>query len=238
MNDRQQQTDSPVPAQPSKAARLAAVFAFFVVLFVVADMVGLPLATEFVFSFFLMIAAPLALMGALLVVGLLAFVRRAGARGRLFDAGLQTFIMISLLTTGVFVVRMPGILRDAYPEWRGELVGYLSDDHSAEEKERFLESSDRLWFWFRDVLRGEENVPEPTRQDEARELILTFFSESLAPECPTCDPVLTREETRAFVQGVESVLPSGGQPVSSDPNVEEEAAPDAVQQEATVAPAD
>lgn len=203
------------PPSPSRAAKLLAVAAFFLILYLMARLIGLPVNVDVVAAFFLLVIAPSALFVAVLaavVVHLL--VRRASrlAQGeseeaalpllatpqsvRPFDLGLQIFVVASLLGTGLFLVSFPRWLTETYPEVRSTIEKALSTDQTREEKQVFLERFDVLWGRYTDFLLGRPGAPS---EHELRDVASELY-DAMLPVCDTCRPELTREETQRLAE--------------------------------------
>ncbi len=190
---------------PSKAAKLLALIGFYGLLFFLAGLIGLPLPTGLAFTFFVSIAAPIAFIFSLLVVLLFRFVGNLSGRRRpLFDIGLQTFLLSSLIVTGLFIARFPDWLRTNLPNVQAELESRLSLDHSEAEKKRFLESFGSFWRWNVDYLLSPDREPTEV-QAERLQNSMNYFGEALSPACDDCEPELTREESARLVTLMNSV---------------------------------
>lgn len=181
---------------PSKAGKLAAVAGFFLVLFFLASLIGLPLPLSVVSFFFLTVAAPGAFifaLGTALVFKLVA--RAAGKPGAwpFFDVALQTFILASLISTGVFVVRFPGWLENFYPSIRQEIEGQIASDVPVEDRLAFIDALDRFWAWNVSYLLEPTAPPSEIDQQRVQEAV-QYFRDAVQPACEECGPELTGEE--------------------------------------------
>lgn len=193
---------------PSKGMKILAVLVFFIVLFMLADMLGLPLPTGVVIGFFFTIALPLSMLMAMTLLTVLYVIRRSTGRLgglRLFDVSLQAILVGSLFATGLFLLRFPEWLREGYPAIRAELVAHISDDHSEGERERFLSAMDEFWAWNTRMLLDRREAPDIQQQEGIRD-VLIGLGDAMAPACPGCDPELTREETRTLAERIDEML--------------------------------
>lgn len=211
MNSEPTDKTSPNPGDrptPSKGVKLLAVLAFFVVLFLLADMIGMPLPTSFVMGFFFSVALPLSILMAMVLLTALYVIRRSTGRMahlRLFDVGLQAILVGALFATGLFLLRFPDWLREGYPAVRTELVAHISDNHTEDERERFLTAMDEFWQWNTRLLLDQRVSPDLHQQEAIRDVLLGL-GDAMAPACPGCEPELTRAETRAIAERIHEAL--------------------------------
>jgi hypothetical protein len=182
----------------TKAAKLLAVVGFFMLLFFLAAVVGLPLPLSVVSFFFLTVAAPAALVFALLTAGLFKMVARLSKRPEawpFFDVAVQTFILASLIGTGVFIVRFPGWLEGFYPAIRQEIEGHIASDVPVETRKDFLDALDRFWAWNVSFLLEPGEPPTEIEQQRVQDAVEKFRA-AVTPECEDCNPELTHQEVR------------------------------------------
>jgi hypothetical protein len=198
------------PSAPSKIVKVFTVAAFFMFLFFLAGTIGLPIPVGLVFVFFVSVAFPGAIVLALLTVGVFKIVTRGETKPNwpLFDIGLQTFIMLALISTGVFVIRFPSWLQESYPSIREEVAKQLSPDHTAAEKESFLVNLDRFWEWNVRFLLQEGTPPSEVQQQTVRDTV-SKFGEYLTPDCENCESQLSVKETRELGKMMSSLAPNG-----------------------------
>lgn len=208
------------PAPPSKAAKLLAVGAFYMVLFFVAGVVGLPVPVGLAAVFFVTGAAPAAFLLALVTASLFRFFARRTERPEswpFFDVALQTFIVVSLLATGAFVVRFPVWLENSYPEVRADVESYVVPGIGSERKAAFLEALDRFWALNVKFLLQEGTPPSEIDQQRVRDAVAQF-GQALSPACPECGPELDAAEVEALTAAMNTVTraaPESATPASA-----------------------
>lgn len=202
-------------SSPSRAAKLLAVAVFFLVLYLMARLIGLPVNVDVVAGFFLLVIAPSALFVALLTAFIVHLLGRRASRLahdpsedtglplivatrtiQPFDVGLQVYLVASLLGTGLFLVSFPRWLTDAYPEVRTTIEKALSADQTQVEKQAFLTRFDVLWGRYTDFLLGRPGAPS---EHELRDVAAELYN-AMVPSCDTCHPELTREETQRLAE--------------------------------------
>jgi hypothetical protein len=208
--------DEDTPQPPTKAAKLLAVLAFFMLLFFIAASVGLPLPVNLVAVFFVTAAIPLAFIAALCVAMLFRlFARATGRDGAwpFFDVALQTFIVCALLATGMFVVKFPGGVRGSYPGIRAKVDETIDPAVPPAAKQTFLEALDRFWELNVRFMLEEGEPPSSVAQQEMRDTISTF-GEALAPDCPECEPKLSGAEVAALTAAMNRIT-LGARPVTA-----------------------
>lgn len=199
--------ESKQPAPPSKAGKLLAVAAFYMVLFFLAGVIGLPVPIGLAAVFFITGAAPAAFVLALLTATLFRFFARRSERPEswpFFDVALQTFIVVSLLATGTFVVRFPIWLENSYPEVRADVEGYVMPSVAPESKAAFLESLDRFWALNVKFLLQEGTPPSEVDQQRVRDAVAQF-GQALSPACADCKPELDAAEVAALTAAMNAV---------------------------------
>lgn len=195
------------PPAPSKAGKLLAVAAFYMVLFFVAGVIGLPVPVGLAAVFFITGAAPAAFVLALLTASLFRFFARRSERPEswpFFDVALQTFIVVSLLATGAFVVRFPAWLENSYPEVRADVEAYVVPGVAPASKAAFLESLDRFWALNVKFLLQEGTPPSEVDQQRVRDTVAQF-GQALSPACADCAPELDAAEIAALTAAMNAV---------------------------------
>jgi hypothetical protein len=201
---------NPAVNVPSKGAKLAAVAGFYAVLFTAAGIIGLPVPLGIVFVFFVMAALPFSIgIGVATAMGLRMLARLSDrpASWPFFDAALQTFMVASLLSTGIFVVRFPGWLDEGFPAFRDQVEQQLAPQVTPEERLAFVTALDQFWRSNIESLLGDQPPPTPAIQMQVRETI-GKFGEALSGNCQGCDPKISPEEARLLTRLMVATLTS------------------------------